>query len=505
MKTTYRTLVTLLLWGACLATLHARGESARSLTPETPARKAATRSRGRLPSGGPGPPDSRTANCSPAPCVLPPTQASEGGALVNTSPIVGNPSNPKQLLMGSNDWNCPEEGGLGFHVSLDGGATWGRTCMTAIQTKDYLYDPGGEPLVGYSRDGVAYIAGSYSDSESGLTGLEAIEKSYDGIHWSQPTVALFVPYTFASEPGLAVDNSLTSPYLGSVYVSAVMIGPPNLQSQNQVTVAHSRDQAKTWNRAAAESIQTYPANEGFTSLAVAKDGTVYVAWQHCAGAGPSAGCTDGTGYMVFSKSTDGGVTWSRPALITAVTIAPGACHCYAGDLPNTNDNIAVYNYPAISVDNSDGPYAGTLYVTGYSWTGTYMRVQVIRSTDGGNTWSNPVPVAPAQYTHDQFFPWISVSPTGLVGVSWLDRRNDPANIDYQAFAAISADGGKSFGENVQLTTAFSNPNVNGYPFNEWMGDYTGNTWDGPDYFVAAWMDSSNGIDMQEVVGGIRLK
>jgi hypothetical protein len=91
----------------------------------------------------------------------------------------------------------------------------------------------------------------------------------------------------------------------------------------------------------------------------------------------------------------------------------------------------------------------------------------------------------------------------LVGVSWLDRRNDPANIDYQAFAAISTDGGQSFQPNVQLTTAFSNPNVNGYEDNAWMGDYTGNTWDGPD-FVAAWMDSSNGIDMQEVVGGIRL-
>jgi hypothetical protein len=37
-----------------------------------------------------------------------------------------------------------------------------------------------------------------------------------------------------------------------------------------------------------------------------------------------------------------------------------------------------------------------------------------------------------------------------------------------------------------------------------MGDYTGNTWAGPD-FVAAWMDSSNGVDMQDVVGGIRLK
>jgi hypothetical protein len=92
--------------------------------------------------------------------------------------------------------------------------------------------------------------------------------------------------------------------------------------------------------------------------------------------------------------------------------------------------------------------------------------------------------------------------TGLEWGTGLDRRNDPANIDYQAFAAISTDGGRSFQPNVQLTSSFSDPNVGG---EVWMGDYSGNTWDGPDYFIAAWMDSSNGVDMQEEVGGIRLK
>jgi Neuraminidase (sialidase) len=138
----------------------------------------------------------------------------------------------------------------------------------------------------------------------------------------------------------------------------------------------------------------------------------------------------------------------------------------------------------------------------YTWTGTYLRVQVIRSTDGGTTWSKPVPVAPATDTHDQFFPSLSVSPTGKVGVSWLDRRNDPKNVDYQAFAAISTDGGKTF-PNTQLTKAFSDPDTNGTG-NNWMGDYTGNTWAGGK-FIVAWMDSSNGVDMQEVIGGVRLK
>jgi hypothetical protein len=169
-------------------------------------------------------------------------------------------------------------------------------------------------------------------------------------------------------------------------------------------------------------------------------------------------------------------------------------------LPNTKGE-RVFNYPVIGVDNSNGPHAGNLYVAMYTWTGTYMRVQVVRSTDGGNTWSKPVPVAPPTATHDQFFPTLSMSPKGLVGVSWLDRRNDPANINYQAFAAISTDGGKSFQPNWQLTQAFSNPDINGAGS---MGDYTGNTWAGGK-FIAAWMDSSNGVDMQEVVGGVRLK
>jgi hypothetical protein len=442
-------------------------------------------------------------NCSPAPCVLPPTQASEGGALVNTSPIVANPLNPERLLLGSNDWNCPAPSTAGFHLSNDGGSTWSVTCMPVVRTKNYVFWPDGDPMVGYDRNGVAYIATSYADSETGSIGFVGVQKSQDGMHWSQPAAVLSVPETVPVEGWLTVDTNVGSPYLNSLYVTAVMIGPPGVQSENQVVVSHSHDGGRTWSRAQAEPIQTYPANEGFTSMAVGKDGTAYLTWQHCVGTGPAAGCKNGRGYMVLSKSSDGGVTWSHPTLMTAIMIAPSPCNCYAGLLPNTND-VRVYNYPAIGVDNSSGPYAGNLYVVMYTWTGTYMQVQVIRSTDGGSTWSKPVPVASASDAHDQFFPWLSVSSTGLVGVSWLDRRNDPANIDYQAFAAISADGGQSFQPNVQLTTAFSNPNVNGYPFNEWMGDYTGNTWNGPD-FVAAWMDSSNGIDMQDVVGGIRLR
>jgi len=347
-------------------------------------------------------------------------------------------------------------------------------------------------MVGYDLNGVAYIADGYGDSEGLGYGLIALQKSSDGVNWSPPRIALGSPNMYRQPlyASLAVDRSAQSPYANNLYVSAVVLNEP-LQNKNQVVVSHSTDRGTNWKAVAVAPTQTSPAEDTFTALTIGKDGTVYLTWLYCPGSGLDAGCNNSRAYMVFSKSTDGGNTWSTPNLMTIVTMP------FEWTLPNTT--VSVDNYPAIGVDNSDGPYAGSLYVVMYNWTGTYLRVQVIHSTDGGSTWSKPVPVAPASANHDQFFPWLSVSPMGLVGVSWLDRRNDPANVDYQAFAAISTDGGQSFRSNVQLTTAFSNPNDN----NGSMGSYTGNTWAGPD-FIAAWMDDSNSQYLQDVVGGIRL-
>jgi len=432
--------------------------------------------------------------CSPAPCVLPPTQASEGGGTVTDTPIVSNPLNMKQLLLGSVDYNCSgERSNLGFHLSIDGGSTWQRVlCMPIFTMGGKMWEPVDEPSVGYDRKGTAYIAGLYFCTSCDLHGLIAVQKSTDGTHWSKPFVALRNPgRTFPFETSLAVGTSPGSPRVNSLYVSGVMW--LDRGRKNQVAVSHSSDGGTTWKQAAVDAVQTYPATDDFTRMTVAKDGTVSVTWLHCP-SGRDAHCKDGTAYMMFSKSADGGDTWSTPQQIATVNMP------HDWRLPNASERV--YNYPAVGADTSDGPYSGNLYVAMYTWTGTFLQVQVIRSTDGGNTWSKPVPVAPPTATHDQFFPALSVSPTGLVGVSWLDRRNDPANIDYQAFAAISTDGGQSFQPNWQLTTAFSNPETNGTQ-NNWMGDYTGSTWAGQD-FIAAWMDSSNGVDMQEVVGGIRL-
>jgi len=389
-------------------------------------------------------------------------------------------------MLASADYNCYPST-PGFHLSRDGGATWNRVlCMPFVYAKNHAYVPLGEPWVGYDQHGTAYVSGSYFDNDGQGTGFDGVQKSRDGTHWTRPVVALGHAGKPAPRGGfsLAVDASLSSPWVNRAYVSGV---------DNRVLVSHSIDGGTTWKQVRVTPAHGYD-HEDLTRMAIAKDGTVYLAWLHCPDHGPGQRCTDGTSFMVLSKSTDGGDTWSSPRVIAKPVYPPSI-------LSNTKI-LEVSNWPAIAVDNSDGPHTGNLYVAIFSWAGTYMRVQMIRSSDGGKRWSNPVAVAPLSAIHDQFFPALSVGPKGLVGVSWLDRRNDPANHNYQPFAAISKDGGHSFQSNWQLTQAFSNPDNSG-AF-AWMGDYTGNTWAG-NKFIAAWMDSSNGVDMQEVIGGIRLK
>src|SRR5260370_11534368 len=133
--------------------------------------------------------------------------------------------------------------------------------------------------------------------------------------------------------------------------------------------------------------------------------------------------------MMFSKSSDGGTTWSAATVMFTAKLAPDSCGCaFYGSLPNTFERVS--NIPVIGIDTSTGTHAGNLYVTYYNWTGTYMQVRVATSSNGGSTWTSKG-VAPATATHDQFFPWLSVSRQGLVGGDWMDRRNDESKPNFE--------------------------------------------------------------------------
>ena len=429
--------------------------------------------------------------CTPAPCVLPNVQASGGVNIANEDPIAVNPKNALQLLTGANDYNCSNF--QGFYASNDGGATWTRTCLTTIAGGSGL----GDPMVGYDRLGNTFAGGIQFGSPGQV--IVVARSNNNGAQWSTPVVAATPTFSGGStdKGWLEIDTNTASPNVNCLFVSNTQFDSTGFNSQ--ISVSHSCTHGKSWSTVAVDAKQIYPAHvDQFSDLAIGKDGTVYVSWMRCPATGPTGDCGGTVAKMLVSKSTDGGVTWSAATTVASPKLAPDSCGAFYGCLPNTFERVS--DIPVIAIDNSTGSNSGHLYIVYYNWTGSQMQVNVTHSTDGGTTWSAPVPVAPPTATHDQFFPWLNVSSAGTVGVSWMDRRNDPANVNYDEFITFSANGGTSFGVNAKITSVMSNPFNDGFG-GGFMGDYSGNAWDGATLY-ASWMDTRNGSFTQDEVGGV---
>jgi hypothetical protein len=198
---------------------------------------------------------------------------------------------------------------------------------------------------------------------------------------------------------------------------------------------------------------------------------------------------------MFSKSTDGGNTWSTESNVGTITLAPDACFCgFYGSLPNTNERVS--NLPSNGAIGSGS--TAKVYVAAYNWTGTRMQVEVFRSNTGGASWGTPVIVNPTVTNGDEFFQWLNVNSAGTIGVTWLDRRNDTANLSYQPFFAFSKNSGGNFSNGHALSAKKSNPNNDGFG-GTFMGDYTGNAWTGLTLYQS-YMDTTTNTSQDFVTG-----
>jgi hypothetical protein len=422
-------------------------------------------------------------SCSPVPCVLPNVQISSGPAPVNTNPIAANPRNSSQLLSGGNDSNCASL--QGFYASSDGGSTWVRNCLTSLPNQT----GNGNPILGYDLHQVAYAGGTDVNPTGGAVVVIAKSRN-NGVTWS--AVKQAVPAILgglADRPWVEIDTGSSSPHANTLYISATQF---DASGNSEISVSHSSDGGGTWSSVLVDAKQLFPAVDHFSDLAIGKDGTVYVSWMRCTANGPTGDCGGTQAKMMFSKSTDGGNTWSAPSMSAVANLTPDNCSCaFYGNLPNTSEPVS--DIPVVAVDNSTGPHAGTLYVSPYNWTGQFMQVTVVHSSDGGTTWSAPVPVAPPTATKDQFQSWVSVSGSGRVAVTWLDRRNDSQNLRYQPFIALSSNGGTSFSGNLALSTFLSDPSS--------VGNFRTHVWSAKSVY-AVWPDTRTGVSQDEL-GGIQ--
>jgi hypothetical protein len=213
---------------------------------------------------------------------------------------------------------------------------------------------------------------------------------------------------------VAVNHIVGNRYQDHVYAAWTLYNG----STAKLRVAVSRDRGQTFSKAVTITApnQTGPLNE-YVYPSIDADGNVYVAFA-------------ASGKIYVAKSEDDGVTWSPFVLAATAGLIPTA------GLPNTRFRDGILESFAASPT-----YGGHLYLTYEDWQNGQFDVMFTQSTDGGLTWSTPVPVNdnanPA--ASDQFQPSVAAGPGGAVAIAFYDRRQAcPADA-----SVLAADQGRT--------------------------------------------------------------
>ncbi len=408
-------------------------------------------------------------------------QVTSGHVSGPSAPLVIDPNDPERLMTAVTFHRLSPRC-LTAEMSTDGGATWSRgACMTW----DRSYRPLGAPAVTFGADGSMYLAAIYWSSLRKKERVE-VERSTDGgATWSHPVRVVDAlgpwPRYELLSVRLSVDAVPASPFYGRLY--AAVVHDDSDYGDLAITVTASSDDGATWptmRKIVDGGLNSDP------NFAFGAGGTVFVSYAACVlHEGLSCGREV---YLESNHSSDGGSTWAGEQRISVVQTRAGST-TYERLARRSNASFALS--PPIAVDGSRGPHAGRLYAAQVTRMRWHLRLELRHSDDQGASWSKPVLVAPPLGQHDQFMGCVAVSDAGVVGMTWLDRRDDPDNLLYRAYHAFSDDGGRTFTGVAAVATAPSDPNV-------WHGlDVAGCVWAG-DRLVAAWPDTRTGTIQQEV-------
>lgn len=201
-----------------------------------------------------------------------------------------------------------------------------------------------------------------------------------------------------------------------------------------------------------------PQQPFWGTTAVGPEGEVYVVGRN------------GSGQIVVAKSTTLRDP-AEPAAFDSSTVVDLGGTMRSSTGPNPG---GLLGQAWVAVDTSDGPRSGWVYVlVSVDPTGSDpLDVHMVRSQDGGATWSAPVKVNQEAEGADawQWFGTLSVAPNGRLDAIWNDTRNDqPGGIDSELTYAYSTDGGVSWSSSQTVSPSFD-PHL-GWPQQSKIGDY----------------------------------
>jgi hypothetical protein len=316
--------------------------------------------------------------------------------------IAVDPRNPAHMVAAwqTDRWSGVGGQGLITATTFDGGRTWARATPAVSTCAGGDFARATDTQVSIAPNGMVFVVSLSMNTTKpqGDHALQVVKSGDGGRTWGAPTTIiregtgdtaniwndLPVIYTTGKDVYVAWDRINLNDGTGPIYL------------------AHSGDGGTTWGQ--PQKVADFGAGNGVSGIRLATaQGHLVAFFQYYQLK------SDGTYDQSWRsmRSDDHGDTWSTPVVVgptkSAATTEPGG--------KNIRDGRDVFGQLAA------GPHGELRAVwEGSQFAGDHNGIVLATSTDGGATWSAPVPVGTS--AAQQFMPAVAVNSDGVVGVTY---------------------------------------------------------------------------------------
>ena len=367
--------------------------------------------------------------------------------------------------------------GCGYALSRDGGFSWTRALIPRLTVATGGgFQRATDPVAGIGPQGDLYLNTLGSLDNAFSQSAVVVSRSVDGgASWFPPvTVALSLDSTVMLDKNwMAVNDLPGAPNPGRIAVTWTTFSG----NFNFLESSVSDDRGESWSPRV--NLTSFTSVNQASQPLFLPDGALIV--PYITFLTPT---TSVANFRIESKvSADGGRTWPAGSNLAVSSVV-------GWDDPELRDGVFLIGAAAART-------TGEVFVCYTAVVGGSPRVLVIKSANRGVTWSAPVVVSDQPAGVSVMNPAVAVTPDGRgVTVVWMDRRHATAALPaVDHYAAVSLDGGATWGANLRLTDKSSDlrratPTSRGYM----LGDYLGLVAPlGPGQpALAAWCDTRTG-------------